>query len=222
MFHPSHPIQSKNRNQFKVGPTYINEIEARKKGFNIVCGIDEAGRGAIAGPLIACALVLPEKCRIKFNDSKLLSSKQREYFFEEINKIAKWSIGIAEVDEINKNGIQGATYSAYHNAIDGLDLKIEFLLTDHYYLPSCKVTQKNITHGDRLCQSIAAASIMAKVSRDRLMRKIAEEKSNVFYGFENHFGYGTKMHREAILRYGPCKLHRTKFVKTFTQNISQI
>ena len=167
------------------------EKEALAKGYKSVCGVDEAGRGPLAGPVCAAAVILPEGVIIDgVNDSKKLSEKKRESLFDVIREQAlSYSIAYATVDEIEEINILNATMLAMRRAIDA----------------EC------IVKGDAKSMLIACASILAKVSRDRLLYKYAEEYP--MYGFDKHKGYGTKVHREAILKYGPCPYHRKSFLK---------
>ncbi len=191
----------------------MGQFEREYAPFGPVCGIDEAGRGPLAGPVAAGAVILPENVRIlRLNDSKKLSPKVREELFEEIKeKALAWSVGIvppARIDEIN---ILQATYEAMREAIAGLSVQPGLLLNDAVTIPGVSIRQVPIIKGDAKSLSIAAASILAKVTRDRMM----EEYDTVFpgYGFGKHKGYGTADHREAIRRLGPCPIHRRTFLK---------
>ena len=194
-----------------MSPNYKKERELWELGYKFVCGIDEAGRGALAGPLVSGAVILKPRTKNLFNDSKLLSQKKREELFEIVMGSAiSWAIGLANIKEINEYGIQGATYLSYLRAIKNLKLKPSFLLIDHYRLPGTHIPQASITKGDRLSQTIAAASIVAKVSRDRLMTKF--DSDFPCYKFKNNFGYGTKYHQNAIAENGVCSIHRLSFI----------
>lgn len=189
------------------------EKEALAKGYKSVCGVDEAGRGPLAGPVCAAAVILPEGVIIDgVNDSKKLSEKKRESLFDVIREQAlSYSIAYATVDEIEEINILNATMLAMRRAIDGLDIKADYAMIDGNKIPPLDIDTECIVKGDAKSMSIACASILAKVSRDRLLYKYAEEYP--MYGFDKHKGYGTKVHREAILKYGPCPYHRKSFLK---------
>ncbi|MBC5727484.1 ribonuclease HII [Ruminococcus sp. NSJ-71] len=189
------------------------EKEALAKGYKSVCGVDEAGRGPLAGPVCAAAVILPEGVIIDgVNDSKKLSEKKRESLFNVIREQAlSYSIAYATVDEIEEINILNATMLAMRRAIDGLDIKADYAMIDGNKIPPIDIDAECIVKGDAKSMSIACASILAKVSRDRLLYKYAEEYP--MYGFDKHKGYGTKVHREAILKYGPCPYHRKSFLK---------
>ena len=188
------------------------EKEALAKGYKSVCGVDEAGRGPLAGPVCAAAVILPEGVIIDgVNDSKKLSEKKRESLFDVIREQAlSYSIAYATVDEIEEINILNATMLAMRRAIDGLDIKADYAMIDGNKIPPIDIDAECIVKGDAKSMSIACASILAKVSRDRLLYKYAEYP---MYGFDKHKGYGTKVHREAILKYGPCPYHRKSFLK---------
>lgn len=189
------------------------EKEALAKCYKSVCGVDEAGRGPLAGPVCAAAVILPEGVIIDgVNDSKKLSEKKRESLFDVIREQAlSYSIAYATVDEIEEINILNATMLAMRRAIDGLDIKADYAMIDGNKIPPIDIDAECIVKGDAKSMSIACASILAKVSRDRLLYKYAEEYP--MYGFDKHKGYGTKVHREAILKYGPCPYHRKSFLK---------
>lgn len=189
------------------------EKEALAKGYKSVCGVDEAGRGPLAGPVCAAAVILPAGVIIDgVNDSKKLSEKKRESLFDVIREQAlSYSIAYATVDEIEEINILNATMLAMRRAIDGLDIKADYAMIDGNKIPPIDIDAECIVKGDAKSMSIACASILAKVSRDRLLYKYAEEYP--MYGFDKHKGYGTKVHREAILKYGPCPYHRKSFLK---------
>lgn len=189
------------------------EKEALAKGYKSVCGVDEAGRGPLAGPVCAAAVILPEGVIIDgVNDSKKLSEKKRESLFDVIREQAlSYSIAYATVDEIEEINILNATMLAMRRAIDGLEINADYAMIDGNKIPPLDIDAECIVKGDAKSMSIACASILAKVSRDRLLYKYAEEYP--MYGFDKHKGYGTKVHREAILKYGPCPYHRKSFLK---------
>lgn len=179
----------------------------------LICGIDEAGRGPLAGPVVAGAVILPKNSRILYlNDSKKLSEKRREELFVRIQKEAlAWSVGIAEPERIDEINILQATYEAMRKAIQGLPQKPDLLLNDAVTIPDVEIAQIPIVKGDAKSLSIAAASILAKVTRDHMM--IEYDKIYPEYGFGKHKGYGTAAHMEAIRRFGPCPIHRRTFIK---------
>lgn len=192
-------------------PTFKTERSLWNQGFKLVCGIDEAGRGALAGPLVSAAVILKPKSRCRYNDSKLLTASTRAKLFDLIKEESLgWSVGIASVEEINKFGIQSATYLSYERAYSSVLPEPDHLLLDHYRMPGCSFAQISITKGDCLSQSIAAASIVAKETRDKLMRALSEQFS--VYGFDKHMGYGTKKHLDMLARHGPCEIHRVNFI----------
>ena len=189
------------------------ENNCRKKGFNLICGVDEAGRGPLAGPVCAAAVILKEGQIIEgVNDSKKLSEKKREALFDAIkNEALSYSIAFASVEEIEEMNILNATMLAMRRAVEGLSVKAEYALIDGNRLPPLDIPCEYVIKGDAKSMSIAAASILAKVSRDRLCYEYAEKYPQ--YGFDKHKGYGTKAHTDAILEYGPCEIHRMSFLK---------
>ena len=198
----------------------LEEMRRLERGYAAsgpVCGIDEAGRGPLAGPVAAAAVILPENARIlRLNDSKKLSPKVRDELFEEIKeKAVAWSVGIASPARIDEINILQATYEAMREALAGLSVAPGVLLNDAVTIPGVSIPQVPIIKGDAKSLSIAAASILAKVTRDRMM----EEYGNVFpgYGFEKHKGYGTAAHMEAIRQLGPCPIHRRTFLKNILE-----
>ena len=178
-----------------------------------ICGIDEAGRGPLAGPVVAGAAILPKDSRILYlNDSKKLSEKRREELFVQIQKEAlAWSVGIVGPERIDEINILQATYEALRQAIEGLSRKPDLLLNDAVTIPGVEIPQIPIVKGDAKSLSIAAASILAKVTRDHMMAEY--DKLYPEYGFGKHKGYGTAAHMEAIRRLGPCPIHRRTFIK---------
>ena len=189
------------------------EKEAIAKGYKAVCGVDEAGRGPLAGPVCAAAVILPENTVIEgVNDSKKLSEKKREALFDVIKEqVLSYSIAFASVEEIEEVNILNATMLAMKRAVEGLDVKADYAMIDGNRLPDLSIDSEFIVKGDAKSMSIACASILAKVSRDRLLYKYAEEYPE--YLFDKHKGYGTKAHVEAIKKYGPCPYHRLSFLK---------
>lgn len=196
--------------------TYEFDRAIRDEGFSCICGIDEAGRGPLAGPVFAAAVILdPEDCIEGINDSKKLSEKKREQLFDQIcARAAAYAIASASVEEIETFNILQATFLAMRRALEALSLTPEVALIDGNRLPpELSVPARCVIKGDALSASIAAASILAKVSRDRYMLKMAEQYPQ--YAFEKHKGYGTAVHYEALRTYGPSPIHRMSFLKKF-------
>lgn len=199
----------------------IERIEALRAYENeydyceFICGIDEAGRGPLAGPVVAGAVVLPKNSKILYiNDSKKLSEKKRNELYDVIYKEAiSVGVGIASPLRIDEINILQATYEAMREAIQKLSIKPDILLNDAVTIPGIDITQIPIIKGDAKSITIGAASIIAKVTRDRMM----QEYSEIFpdYGFEKHKGYGTAVHIQAIKEFGPCPIHRQSFIKNF-------
>ncbi len=189
----------------------IHERSLWERGLLHICGVDEAGRGPLAGPVAAAAVIFPQDCLIPgINDSKKLSAKKRESLFEEITeKAMAVGVGIVSEKEIDKINILQASFKAMRMAIGRLKIQPDHLLIDGHGLPEKFYPQTAIVGGDRKSCSIAAASIIAKVTRDRMM--IDFDAKYPEYGFAKHKGYGTKQHIEAIHRHGPCEIHRRSF-----------
>lgn len=183
------------------------------QGIRLVCGIDEAGRGPLAGPVCAAAVIFPENIDIPgLNDSKKLSDKKRRELYPIIKeKALAWGIAFADENEIDRINILQATYLAMERAVAQLSLEPEILLIDGNRAKDFGIPVETVVHGDSLSVSIAAASVLAKVSRDDLMLEMAEKYPE--YAFDIHKGYGTKAHCEAILTHGPCPIHRRTFLK---------
>lgn len=192
---------------------YAYEKRAGEQGFSAVCGIDEAGRGPLAGPVCAAAVILPPDCDIPgLNDSKKLSEKKREALFPVIQeKAMAFGIGWATAEEIDRVNILQATFLAMARAVEALPAPADYALVDGNRMPPLPIPGETIVKGDATSASIAAASILAKVSRDRLLRRLDEEHPE--YGFAKHKGYGTKAHYEAIRKYGLLPEHRRSFLK---------
>lgn len=200
-------------------PDFEFEAAAEKRGFKFICGVDEAGRGPLAGPVCAAAVILPENAVIEgLNDSKKLSEKKREKLFEVITETAvAYSVAFAEVEEIEAVNILNATFLAMNRAINELSVKADYALIDGNRLPEgIKIPCETVVKGDAKSASIAAASILAKVTRDRLLKEYDEKYPQ--YNFKKHKGYGTREHTELILKYGPCEVHRKSFLKKLLGN----
>lgn len=189
------------------------EKAAYSRGFTSVCGVDEAGRGPLAGPVCAAAVILPEGLIIEgVNDSKKLSEKKREKLFDVVKEQALcYSIAFATVEEIEEINILNATMLAMKRAVEGLTKPADFAYIDGNKVPPLSIPAEYIVKGDARSMSVAAASILAKVARDRLMLSFAEEYPQ--YRFEKHKGYGTKLHTDMIKEYGPSPIHRMSFLK---------
>lgn len=189
------------------------ENNAYEKGYTAVCGVDEAGRGPLAGPVCAAAVILPKDMIIEgVNDSKKLSEKKRDALYDVIKeKALSYSIAFATVEEIEEINILNATMLAMKRAVEGLDVPADFAYIDGNRLPDLSIPCQYLIKGDARSMSVAAASILAKVTRDRLMLDYA--KLYPEYKFEKHKGYGTKVHMDAIREFGPCEIHRRSFLK---------
>lgn len=184
-----------------------------REKYGVFCGVDEAGRGPLAGDVYAAAVVLPENIDIKgLNDSKKISAAKREKLHLIIlEKATAYSIATASVAEIEQFNILQATFLAMQRAVNNLAYPIHFILVDGNRLPTFSFPAEPLIKGDGISASIAAASILAKVSRDHYMQKMAQKYPE--YQFERHKGYGTKLHYEMLQKYGPCPLHRESFLK---------
>ena len=191
------------------------EDEIAEKGYQLVCGVDEAGRGPLAGPVCAAAVILPSHVEIPgLNDSKKLTDKKRRELFPIIcEKALAYCIAFSDEKEIDQINILQATYLAMQRAVERLAVKPEFILVDGNRLPEFDVPAQYVIKGDSLSASIAAASVLAKVTRDDLMLEMAKEYPQ--YAFEIHKGYGTKAHYAAIAEHGPSPIHRLTFLKKF-------
>lgn len=191
------------------------EDQFRDRGYRVICGVDEAGRGPLAGPVCAAAVILPEHLEIPgLNDSKKLTDKKRRELFPIIKEQAiAYGIGLASHQEIDEINILQATYLAMERALEQLRVKPELALIDGNRAKDFGIPVETVVKGDSLSASIAAASILAKVTRDDLMLELAREYPG--YGFEVHKGYGTKAHYEALREKGPCAIHRMTFLKKF-------
>lgn len=193
----------------------MKEFDREYKIYGTVCGIDEAGRGPLCGPVVAAAVILPDEYNILYiNDSKKLSETKREEVYKEIDKYAvAYGVGIVSPERIDEINILQATYEAMRTAIHKLSVTPDILLNDAVTIPMVDIKQVPIIKGDAKSQSIAAASIVAKVTRDHLMEEY--DKLYPEYGFAKHKGYGTAAHIKAIKEYGPCPIHRRTFIKNF-------
>jgi ribonuclease HII len=187
------------------------ESTARSKGYHVIAGIDEAGRGPLAGPVVAAAVFFAKDSKFEgLDDSKKLSPKIREFFFKIIKEQAlSYGIGIVDVEKIDKINILQASLLAMKNAVENLSEKPNLLLIDGNQKIDSDIKQWTIIKGDSLSQSIAAASVLAKVTRDKLMEKYHKQFPQ--YAFNKHKGYGTRLHRDLIKKYGPCPIHRRTF-----------
>ncbi len=199
-------------------PDFSHEDILIAKGFGRIAGVDEAGRGPLAGPVAAAAVILPRtfSCPM-LDDSKKLSKKKRDALYEEItgNPEVVWEVAMVEADEIDRINILRATHRAMGLALEALKVKPDIALIDGLRVKGLSIEHEALVKGDGLSLSIAAASVIAKVTRDRIMEKIAAEFP--LYGFERHQGYGTREHLEALKNHGPCRYHRRSF-----QPVSQL
>lgn len=191
---------------------FEREAVRRAGGSGLICGIDEAGRGPLAGPVAAAAVILPEDIVLPYlNDSKKVTEKRREVLFEQIReKAVAWSVVMVPPERIDEINILQATYEAMRQAVSGLKMRPGVLVNDAVTIPGIDILQVPVIKGDAKCISVAAASILAKVTRDAWMKEM--DVRYPVYGFAGHKGYGTKAHCEAILEYGPCPIHRRSFL----------
>lgn len=196
---------------------YAYERQAAGNGYKAVCGIDEAGRGPLAGPVCAAAVILPMDCEIPgLDDSKKLTEKKREQLFDVIQEAAvSYGIGWADEKEIDEVNILQATFLAMGRAVKVLSLPADWAMVDGNRMPPLPIPGQAIVKGDAQSASIAAASILAKVSRDRFLRELDAQYPQ--YGFAKHKGYGTKAHYEAIKAYGVLPVHRRSFLKNLSE-----
>lgn len=192
------------------------ENELRKQGFNSICGIDEAGRGPLAGPVVVASVIMPAESNIEgVNDSKKISEKKREKLYEQIlDEAISYGVGIVGQDEIDEINILNATKKGLTMSLQELTVKPDLIIVDALnHIDTMGIPYESIIKGDAKCYSISAASIIAKVTRDRIMREW--DKVYPEYGFERHKGYGTSAHIEAIKEYGLCPIHRRSFTSHF-------
>lgn len=197
----------------------MKQFEKQYSNLSYICGIDEVGRGPLAGPVVAAAVILPKDCDILYlNDSKQLSAKKREELYKEImEKAVSVGIGIQDESVIDSVNILNANYIAMREAISKLTVKPDVLLNDAVTIPEVDIFQVPIIKGDTKSISIAAASIIAKVTRDRIM--VEYDKIYKEYKFAKNKGYGSKEHTEAIKKFGPCPIHRKTFIKKYTKDL---
>lgn len=190
-------------------PTDELERKAKKQGHTIIVGVDEAGRGPLAGPVTAAAVIWrPDFAWQRIRDSKTVSAKEREELSQRIQEQLEWSLGVASVEEIDQINILQATFLAMQRAVAGLPRQASYVLVDGCW-PRLDIPGEKVIRGDALSQSIAAASLIAKVARDRMMLALDEQYPE--YGFAQHKGYGTPAHMQALRRLGPCSCHRRSF-----------
>ena len=192
---------------------YTIENEVRAEGYNFICGVDEAGRGPLCGPVTAAAVILPDGLYIEgLNDSKKLTEAKREKLFDIITSEAiAWSVASASVEEINATDILSAAMLAMRRAVEGLSIPADFALIDGNISRGFSIPTRTVIHGDAISPSIAAASILAKVTRDRACYELDAQYPE--YGIAKHKGYGTKDHMNALRQYGPAPIYRTKFIR---------
>ncbi len=197
---------------------YTIENEVMSEGYLNVCGVDEAGRGPLCGPVVAAAVILPTGLYIEgLNDSKKLTEAKREKIFDIIIKEAvAYAICEASVEEINSTDILSASLLAMRRAISSLPVSADYALIDGNVTRGFELPCRAVVHGDALSPSIAAASILAKVTRDRMCKELDEQYP--MYGIAKHKGYGTKVHMEALRKYGPSPIHRTKFIRFLNED----
>ncbi|OGN63979.1 MAG: ribonuclease HII [Chlamydiae bacterium RIFCSPHIGHO2_12_FULL_49_9] len=190
----------------------VCEKRLKSEGFQKIAGIDEAGRGPLAGPVVAAACILPDDALFEhLNDSKQLTPEEREILFAQItnNPNVVYGIGIIDEKTVDRVNILQATFLAMHKAVAALPIKPDYLLIDGSQLPIFDIPTEALVRGDSLSVSVAAASVLAKVTRDRLLEKLDADYPQ--YGFKQHKGYATQQHLDAILRHGPCPIHRKSF-----------
>lgn len=197
--------------------TYEIENELHEKGFRLICGVDEAGRGPLAGPVCAAAVILPEGLDdLGINDSKKLSEKKRDRLYDLITANAlAWSVAAASEKEIDEMNILNATFLAMKRAVAGLNIEPSFVIVDGNRLPKTGYPEQAVVKGDAKSISIAAASILAKVTRDRIMAET--DRLYPEYGFAQHKGYPTQLHYEMIKKYGVLPIHRLSFLKNLSE-----
>lgn len=195
----------------RLAKLFLYEEDLKARGYRPVAGVDEAGRGPLAGPVVAAAVILPDDAvLVNLNDSKKLTSARREFLAGRIKEVAlAWSVGVSSVEEIFQENIHQAGLKAMRRAVAGLAVKPAHVLVDGFKIDRLEYPQTPIVDGDGLSASIAAASILAKVARDRMMDSFHELYPQ--YGFDRHKGYGTPEHLKALAAYGPCPIHRAGY-----------
>jgi len=201
-----------NKERYRISKLHKLEKDLRAEGYQNIAGIDEVGRGPLAGPVVACACILPQRCIIKgINDSKKITEDVRIRIYNDLisNKDVIYSLAIVEHIIIDQINIHQASLLAMKQAIQNLRIKPDYLLFDGKQHPLISIPCIAIPKGDALCVSISAASILAKVTRDRIMDDYHEKYP--LYGFDTHKGYGTQKHRKALIEHGPCQIHRKSF-----------
>lgn len=206
----------KEKEEIRLKELKKQEDELRKRGFNKICGIDEAGRGPLAGPVVVASVIMPADSMIEgVNDSKKISEKKREKLYDQILEEAiSYGVGIIGQDEIDEINILNATKKGLTMSLKELTVKPDLIIVDALtHIDTMGIPYESIIKGDAKCYSISAASIIAKVTRDRIMREW--DKIYPEYGFEKHKGYGTSAHIEAIKKYGLCPIHRKSFTTHF-------
>ena len=206
----------KENEELRLKELKRQEDELRNRGFNMICGIDEAGRGPLAGPVVVASVIMPANSMIEgVNDSKKISEKKREKLYDQILEEAiSYGVGIVGQDEIDEINILNATKKGLTMSLKELTVKPDLIIVDALtHIDTMGIPYESIIKGDAKCYSIAAASIVAKVTRDRIMRQWDEIYPQ--YGFINHKGYGTAKHIQALKEYGPCPIHRKSFIKNF-------
>ena len=206
----------KEKEEIRLKELKKQEDELRKRGFNKICGIDEAGRGPLAGPVVVASVIMPADSMIEgVNDSKKISEKKREKLYDQILEEAiSYGVGIVGQDEIDEINILNATKKGLTMSLKELTVKPDLIIVDALtHIDTMGIPYESIIKGDAKCYSISVASIIAKVTRDRIMREW--DKVYPEYGFEKHKGYGTSAHIEAIKKYGLCPIHRKSFTTHF-------
>lgn len=201
---------------------YGFEEKIRGEGYTIVCGTDEAGRGPLAGPVVAGACILPEGLIIEgLDDSKKLTEKKRDKLYNEIcEKALCWSVALSTPEEIDEINILNASLQAMRRAVDGLSIRPDFILVDGNIDRDFQLPARAVVGGDGIVQSIAAASVLAKVTRDRMCADL--DKEYPMYGFAKHKGYPTPAHKLAVYEYGPCPEHRKSFLSFLTRDSAKL
>lgn len=209
------PRLTKEQEAERLNAMWDIEKSLFEKGYEVIAGVDEAGRGPLAGDVYAAAVILPKGIIIEgLNDSKKISEKKRDALYDVIKeKALAWSVATASVEEIDTYNIRNATYIAMNRALSDLKAKIDYVLIDGDCIIGCEYAHQCVVKGDSKSASISAASILAKVTRDRYMLSLAEQYPQ--YQFEKHKGYGTALHIEMLKKYGASPIHRKTFVKKF-------